>query len=226
MKTFSAQTFSALVLCSMTVLSRAADADQIIAGWLARQTNIQTWAADFTQTRTLKTLANPLISTGQVWFAAPQNFRWELNRDQTIAIRNKETMLVLYPRFKRAEKYDFENSGRSEWKDALALLQSGFPRSRADLDNQFRVLSASETNSLVLLELQPKSPGARKMMPQINLRLTTDLTLAGTELLFIDGSRMRNDFRNVQTNVDVAGKFSLDIPPGFTLVEPMKKGKR
>ena len=214
-----------LLLCSAP-LSNAANADQIISGWLARQTNLQTWAADFTQTRALKALSEPLVSTGQVWFAAPQNFRWELQKDHTIAIRQTDTMLVLYPRFKRAEKYDFETSGRSEWKDALALLQSGFPRSRSDLDRQFNVLSTSQTNSLILLEFQPRSPGARKLMPQINVRLHPDFTLAGTELVFADGSRMRNDFRNVQTHADVTGKFSLEIPAGFTLVEPMKKGNR
>ena len=64
------------------------------------------------------------------------------------------------------------------------------------------------------------------MMPRINVRLNPDLTLAGTELVFVDGSLMRNDFRNVQTNADVIGRFSLEIPPGFTLVEPMKKGRR
>src|SRR5688572_29054657 len=216
----------ACLLLSYAAFLKAANTDQIISGWLAHQTNLQTWTADFTQTRALKALSQPLVSTGQVWFAAPQNFRWELQKDHTIAIRQNDTMLVLYPRFKRAERYDFENSGRSEWKDALALLQSGFPRSQSDLDQQFNLLATSQTNSLIVLELQPKSPGARKLMPRINVRLNPDLTLAGTELVFVDGSLMRNDFRNVQTNADVTGKFSLEIPPGFTLVEPMKKGKR
>jgi outer membrane lipoprotein-sorting protein len=222
------RTLLACLLLALAVPGHAANTDQIISGWLAHQTNLQTWAADFTQTRALKALSQPLVSTGQVWFAAPQNFRWQLQKDHTIAIRNNDTMLVLYPRFQRAEKYDFDSSARSEWKDALDLLQSGFPRSRADLDAQFNLLAASQTNSTspVLLELQPKSPGARKMMPQINLRLHPDLTLAGTELIFVDGSRMRTDFRNVQTNADVTGKFSLDLPPGFTLVEPMKQRKR
>ena len=130
-----------LLAIFLTVASRGADMDAIVNGWLAHQTNVQTWAADFTQTRTLKGLAQPLVSTGQVWFAAPQNFRWELGRDHTIAIRSNETMLVMYPRLKRAEKYDFENAGRSEWKDTLALLQSGFPQSRADLDRQFNLVS-------------------------------------------------------------------------------------
>jgi outer membrane lipoprotein-sorting protein len=215
----------ALSVCC-TAFSRGADADRIISGWLAHQTNLQTWAADFTQTRTLKALAQPLVSTGQLWFAAPRDFRWELGKDHTIAIRKNDTMLVLYPRLKRAEKYDFESSARNDWKEALALLQSGFPRSRAELDRQFNILNASETNSIILLELQPKSPGARKLMPKINVRLDAGLTLAGTELVFADGSRMRNDFRNVMTNADVAGKFSLEIPPDFTVVEPMKQGKR
>jgi outer membrane lipoprotein-sorting protein len=200
----------------------AADQEQVISGWLGVQTNVQTWAADFTQIRKLKALTQPLVSTGQVWFAAPQNFRWQLGANQTIAIRSNETMLVEYPRLKRAEKYDFQNSGPNEWKDALALLQSGFPRSREDIDRQFRILSLSNTNGIYELELEPRSAGARKMMPQINVLIHSNLTLAGTELVFADGSRMRNEFSNVRTNVPVEGKFVLSIPPDFKLIEPLK----
>ena len=212
-------------MCTM-LTARGADMDAIVNGWLAHQTNVQTWASDFTQTRTLKGLAEPLVFTGQVWFAAPQNFRWELGRDHTIAIRSNETMLVMYPRLKRAEKYNFENTGRSEWKDTLALLQSGFPQSRADLDRQFNSVSVTKTNDLMELQLEPRSAGARKMMPRINVLLQTNLTLAGTELVFVDGSRMRNDFINVRTNTEVAGKFNLEVPAYFKLVEPMKGRKR
>jgi outer membrane lipoprotein-sorting protein len=207
-----------LSLCSVC----AADQEQVISGWLGVQTNVQTWAADFTQIRKLKALTQPLVSTGQVWFAAPQNFRWQLGANQTIAIRSNETMLVEYPRLRRAEKYDFQNSGPNQWKDALALLQSGFPRSREDIDRQFRILSLSSTNGIYELELEPRSAGARKMMPQINLLIHSNLTLAGTELVFADGSRMRNEFSNVRTNVPVEGKFDLSVPPDFKLIEPLK----
>jgi outer membrane lipoprotein-sorting protein len=207
----------------------ATDTQSIISGWLSHQTNIQSWSADFTQTRNLKGLAQPLVSTGQVWFAAPQNFRWELGGDHTIAIRSNETMLVVYPRLKRAETYRFDSSTRSEWKDTLALLQSGFPRSKAELDQQFNPLSINESTlpgELVELQLEPKSPGARKMMPRIHVLLTTNLTLAGTELVFVDGSRMRNEFSNIRTNVDPTGKFNLTVPSDFKLVEPMKGAGR
>lgn len=211
-----------LVALFLSATIGAAEPNEIVNGWLANQTNIQTWSAAFTQTRTLKGLAQPLVSTGQVWFAAPQNFRWELGRDHTIALRKEDTMLVIYPRLKRAEKYSFDNNARSEWKDTLALLQSGFPRSRADLDKQFNILHLQETNSLYELQLEPKSPGARKLMPRINVLLSANLALAGTELVFVDGSRMRNEFHSPRTNAEVAGKFEFILPPDFKLVEPMK----
>jgi outer membrane lipoprotein-sorting protein len=211
-----------LFICTVST-ALAADVDSVISEWLSKQTNIQTWSAGFTQTRTLRAIARPLVSTGQVWFAAPQNFRWELGDNQTIAIRSNDTMLVVYPRLKRAEKYDFSQTQNNQWKDALGLLQTGFPRSRSEMEKQFNILTLSSTNQLYELELQPKSAGARKMMPQINLFLATnDLALAGTELVFVDGSRMRNEFNNIQTNASVAGKFDLNVPPDFKLVEPLK----
>lgn len=215
-----------LALACFSARLWSVEVSQVVSGWLARQTNIQTWAADFTQTRALKTLAQPLISTGQVWFAAPRNFRWELGRDQTIAIRSNEVMLVLYPRLRRAERYQFESAARSEWKDALALLQSGFPRSRAELDEQFSVLRAVPIDGLVQLELEPKSPGARKMLPRVHVLLDDTHALAGTELVFADGSRMRNDFRNIRTNAVVDGRFELSVPSGFKLVEPLRSKSR
>ena len=205
-----------------TVVAQAAEFEPIVDGWLAKQTNIQTWTAAFTQTRTLKGLAQPLVSTGSVWFAAPQDFRWELGRDHTIAIRKDDTMLVVYPRLKRAEKYSFDGTGRSEWKDTLALLQSGFPRSRSELNQQFTIVAVVQTNSFHELQLQPKSAGARKLMPRINVLLSTNLALAGTELVFVDGSRMRNEFHSIETNATVSGKFDLTVPADFKLVEPMK----
>lgn len=215
-----------LLIFFSSVTGFTAEPNTIISGWLAHQTNVQTWSANFTQTRTLKALAHPLVSTGQVWFAAPQNFRWELGDDQTIAIRNDDTMLVLYPRLQRAEKYDFGRTARSEWKDTLALLQSGFPRSRAELDRQFTIMDVIETNSIFQVQLEPTSAGARKMMPRIHLIISTNLTLAGTELIFVDGSRMRNEFVNVRTNVDVGDKFEITVPEGFKVVEPMKGAGR
>ena len=54
----------------------AADTNTLLNSWFNAQTNIQTWTADFIQTRVLKSLTQPLTATGHVWFAAPNRFRW------------------------------------------------------------------------------------------------------------------------------------------------------
>lgn len=219
--------FSALVtLCGTP---RASDADAAIQMWLAKQTNVQTWAADFTQTRTLKALTQPLISTGQVWFAAPQNFRWELGGKppQTIALRNGDLMLVMYPRLKRAERYELAQVQSGQWKDTLALLQTGFPRSREDLEKQFNIAGVSTTNELKVLTLQPRSVAARKNIPAIKILLDlTNAALRGTELQFADGSTMRNVFKNVRTNVPLEGSlFATNLPSNYRVIEPLKAAR-
>src|SRR5258706_3768330 len=97
----------------------AADTNAVLNGWLAAQTNLQTWSADFTQTRMLKTLTQPLVATGHIWFAAPNRFRWELGSPaQTIALREAGQMWVIYPRLKRAERYPLDAKTPGEWRDA------------------------------------------------------------------------------------------------------------
>ena len=66
---------------------RAADTNALLGSWFAAQTNIQTWTSEFVQTRTFKSLTQPLMATGHVWFAAPDRFRWEIPNPPSIAIR-------------------------------------------------------------------------------------------------------------------------------------------
>ena len=88
--------------------SHAAENDTRFDQWFAVQTNLQSWSGDFTQTRSLKVLAQPLVSTGKVW-VKPGEFRWELGQPaQTIVLRRPDQLLIIYPRLKRAEKYPLD----------------------------------------------------------------------------------------------------------------------
>jgi outer membrane lipoprotein-sorting protein len=204
----------------------ADDTNAVLNGWLNAQTNLQTWQADFIQTRTFKTLTHPLVATGHVWFAAPNRFRWELGKPaQTIALRASDRMWVIYPLLKRAEKYPMDGKTPGEWREALALLEAGFPQSRAELDTRFRVVSLIETNGAWQLGLQPASAFARRMMKEIRVGLATnDFSLTSTELVFGDDSRMRNDFTNAVLNSTLAMDL-FDWMPGaeFKITEPLAK---
>lgn len=205
-------------------LSHAADANRILDDWCAGQTNIHTWSADLTQTRSLRVLSQPLVAQGRVWVALPNRFRWELGQPaQTIAVRRPDELLLIYPRFKRAEKYPLGSAQPGPWQDALALLDASFPRSRTQLESRFRVASITHTNSTVSLLLEPKSAAARRIILGIQVSFqTNNYTPAATELRMSDGSTMRTVFTNSVVNAPLNPElFTATLPPGYTLITPL-----
>jgi outer membrane lipoprotein carrier protein len=224
---FRISDFLCLVLFASAIpVLHAAELAPPAVSWLAAQTNIQTWSADFTQTRRLKSLTQPLTATGHVWFAAPSRFRWELGRPaQTIAVRASSELLIFYPRLKRVERFPLSAQINGPWRDALSLLETGFPRSEADLQDRYEILSQGVTNGVGALVLQPKSPGARRMIPRIEIDFDVkDFSLRGTELQFADGSTLRNDFERIELNPKLDEQlFQPPIPPDYKIVEPAKR---
>jgi outer membrane lipoprotein-sorting protein len=204
----------------------AAEPSALVDSWLGAQTNMLTWSADVLQTRNLKSLTQPLTAEGRVWFAAPNRFRWEIGHPpQTVAVRKPDEMLVIYPRLKRAERFRLDQQNTGAFKDTLALLDAGFPRNRADLDARFHIASQSVSNDLGTVVLQPKSPSARRIMPEIRVSFgTNDWTLRSTELRFADGSTMHNRFTNPKLNASIDEKlFDPVLESDIKIVEPMKK---
>ena len=214
-----------LIILFAAADSHAADYDAQFNQWFEVQTNLQSWAGDFTQTRTLTVLNQPLVSHGKVW-VKPGEFRWELGQpEQTIVLRTPEQLLIIYPRLKRVEKYPLTAVPTGPMKDALALLDASLPRDRATMEKSFQLLSAMETNSILQMTLQPRSEAARKFIGQIVIGFhTNDFTIAVTEMKFADGSKLHNDFTNVVLNAPIEPKlFEADLPADYAVVEPLKK---
>jgi len=216
-------------MAAVCLLVRAALAEpdvRLLDQWISAQTNLHTWTADCTQTRLLKVLSQPLVSNGKVWVMEPDRFRWELGQPaRTVALRSPDELLIIYPRLKRVEKYRLHAAQPGPWKDALALLEASFPRSRVDLEAHFRVASVTITNSMLQVTLQPKSVSARKFMAEIQVTVNTnDFSPLATELRFSDGSRMRNDFTNVVVNAPFGQElFDAKLDSDFSVVEPLRQ---
>jgi outer membrane lipoprotein-sorting protein len=217
---------AAALLGLAATTSRAADTNAVLDAWFAAQAKVHSLSADFVQTRRLKTVVQPLVAQGHLWFAPPNQFRWELGQPaQTIALRHADDMFVIYPRLKRAEHYPLGASAPREWRDAMALLDAGFPQTRKEFDAQFQTLSLTQTNSTWIVALQPRSAAARQVMPELRISLATnDFSLAATELVFVDGSRMRNDFNHEVINGTVDDNlFDWKAPADFKVTEPFAK---
>ena len=215
-----------LPLFAAVTVAGADDPSGLFNQWFIAQTNLQSWSADFTQTRSLKVLAQPLVATGKVWVSVPGLFRWELGQPaQTIVLRQPDQLLIIYPRLKRVEKYSLEGVPPGPLKDALALMDASLPRDRATMEERFRLLSATQTNAVLEMTLQPKSASARKFISEIIIGFrTNNFSMAVTELKFADGSGLRNDFTNMVLNQPIdPALFDVKLAPDFTVVEPLRQ---
>jgi outer membrane lipoprotein-sorting protein len=205
--------------------AQTADNAAMLSAWLNAQTNIHTWDADFVQTRNLKSLTQPLKASGHVWFAAPNRFRWEITKPSpSIAIRQPNQVLVLYPKLKHGERFPLDNAAPGPWKDTLALLDAGFPRSRAEVESRFRILSQATANGIHELTLQPRSEAARRIMPQIIIAFdASNYSLHSTTLQLADGSTMQNAFSNAKLNQPIdESLLKPQIGPDWKITEPFK----
>lgn len=218
-------TFFAAALLLGAAAARAADTNALLQGWFQAQTNLHTWTADAIQTRVLRNFSDPLVSTGKLWVAMPDRFRWELGQPpQTIAVRAPGELFLIYPKLKRAEKYSLDPNQPGPWRDALALLEASFPRSRAQLESRFQVASVAETNGTVTVALVPKSGFAKRFMKTVQVGLqSADFTPVFTELNFSDGSSMRNDFSHSVLNEPIPdSRFRPDLGSDYKIDEPLR----
>ncbi len=214
-----------LLPCLAATSLHAADYDAQFNQWFAVQTNMQNWSADFTQTRSLVALSMPLTSPGKVW-VRPGEFRWELGQPvQTIVVRNPHELLIMYPHFKRAEIYPLDKIPPGPIKDAMSLLDVSLPRDRASMEEHFQLVSATETNAILQMTLQPKSVSARQFIGSIQIGFhTNNFIIADSEMKFSDSSTMRNDFTNVVFNQPMDPKlFETNLPPDYSVVEPLNQ---
>jgi outer membrane lipoprotein-sorting protein len=215
-----------LILGSWSFRACAAQPIPVVAEWLNAQAKIHTWSADFVQTRSLKSLSQPLTANGHLWFAEPNRIRWELGHPaQTIAIIGPQEMLLVYPRLKRAERYSLAGGQTSQWGDVMKLLQAGFSRNRADLEAEYNILDQQVAGDVCEVTLQPKSAAARKMMPRIKIGFSTkDFMLRSSELEFADGSKLRNDYKNSELNPKLdEALFTQKVEGNFKVTEPLNQ---
>ena len=207
-------------------VSMSVNAAADVASLLEGQAGLKSWTADFVQTRTLKSLKQPLKTPGHLYFVAPNIFRWELGDPvQTIAVRTSNEVLLLYPQLKRAERYSLAPNERSQWQEMLSLLDAGFPRSQKELESRFKTISDREEGGKTHLILQPRAASARRWMQEMELIFDrARKSLVATELRFADGSSLRNDFSNERKNTDIAPElFHPQIPPDYKVIEPAKR---
>jgi outer membrane lipoprotein-sorting protein len=217
---------ASIAFAGLTAAQASENHDELLNRWFDAQSKIKTWSADLVQIRHLKALKEPLKTRGRVWFSNPNRFRWELGSPvQTVAVREDSSLMVIYPRLKRAERYPLDDDSTGQWRDALTLLESGFPQSREEMEIQFNIIGVELKESFAVLSMEPRSANTRKLLKEVRIGFSTeDMMLRSTELLFADESRLRNEFENGKTNMKLEPTvFQADVPENFKVTNPLSK---
>lgn len=170
--------------------------------WIARQDEFRSVAADFTQTRALRVLRDPVATPGRMWFTATGSLRWELGQPpKTIVVRKGDHTLVINPAKKTAERQPADGETKGGRPGIGAMMRFPLAKDFADFQRQFEVLALATEDSRTKVELAPRDPQARKFMKVMKLEFNSaNGHLHAFEMAFKDGSSMRNEFSNVRVN--------------------------
>jgi len=189
--------------------------------WIARQDDLRSVTADFTQTRALRALRDPLANQGHLWFKAPDSFRWELgNPAKTIVLRKGGTVFLIQPAKKHAERSPAGSVNQNAGARGLGMLSFPVAHDFAEFQKQFETLSVATEGTRCHLEVLPRDAEARKMLAALKLDFDTATGhLLVVEMATRDGSALRNEVTNVQTNAKIdAGVFDFDFT-GYDVVD-------
>jgi outer membrane lipoprotein carrier protein len=221
--TFARRSLFLLWLLTAAPLARGAVNPDLapLKRWLARQDEIRSVQADFTQTRSFHVLRDPLASPGHLWFSAPESFRWELgDPPRTIVLRRGATAFLIEPNRKRAERLNPANLGQPGAPNPIPMLNFPLAKSFDDFNRQFEVLAITTDGTHCHVELLPRDPQARKFLESFSIDFDTNSGyLLSFEARTRDGSSLRNDFTNVRFNQKVDPRvFDFDFT-GFEIVD-------
>jgi len=197
---------------------------EILRTWITSQQKLRSISAEFTQTRALRTLRSPLISTGRLWFKAPNWFRWELGvPPKTIILGNPDGVTIIDTRKKVALNKSMKSSGNHESLQILGMMQLPGGRSYREFLKQVEILSLKVSGKECKIEILPRDDVSMRRLSSINLRFSTESGVwKGLEIVTREGSSIANEFHNVILNPKIdMDTFTFDFD-GFQIRDEEK----
>src|ERR1051325_507862 len=133
--------------------------------------------ADFREEKTLRLLNKPIVSSGKMWFQAPDKFRREVRGNApSLTISNGRELWIYYPNFKSAERYSLGK--RSPVDAAIATINTAL--NLDNVENSFSVNGAKIDNHYELT-LTPRAASMKRLFQKFTLGLNQELVVGGTE---------------------------------------------
>jgi chaperone LolA len=189
------------------------DVKNLLARIAERRASAPDVHADFQEQKTMHLLNKPIVSSGKIWFHAPNKFRREIaGSSSSVTVSNGRDLWIYYPNFKSAEHYSLGK--RSPVDAAIAAINTAL--NLENVEATFRITGAKIDNGYAL-QLLPRSLSMKRMFQKFDLRLNNDLVAERTEMTQPNGDQIITTYSN-QTRATISSSTFEFTPPAGTAV--------
>lgn len=173
--------------------------------------------ADFQEEKTIRMMNKPVVSSGKVWFQAPNRFRREVKGSSpSITVSDGQQLWIYYPKFQSAEHYSL---GKHSPLDAgIAAITASL--NLDGVENTYTISGAREGNAHVL-QLTPRVPSMKRLLQRFTIRFNEALQVDRTEMLQPNGDRIITSYANESRAAIDGGTFEFTPPAGTTVTTPL-----
>src|SRR5437016_9848575 len=215
----SAVLLSLAVFATVTQAQSLSEAEvkNLLARAAERRASAPDVRADFQEQKTMHLLNKPIISSGKIWFHAPNKFRREVvGNSASVTVSNGRDLWIYYPNFNSAERYTLGK--RSPVDAAIAAINTAL--NVENIETTFHVTGSKIGNGYEL-ELLPRSPSMKRTFQKFVLRLNNDLLAERTEILQPNGDRVVTTYANQSRAPIPRSTFEFTPPPGTEVTTPL-----
>src|SRR5205823_12698190 len=193
------------------------DAKSLLARVRERRTAVPDVHAEFQEQKTIHLLNKPVVSSGKIWFHAPNKFRREvIGSSPSTTVSNGRDLWIYDPNFKSAEHYTL---GKRSPVDAV-ITAINTSLNLENVESTFQISAAKAGNGYDL-QLLPRSPSMKRMFQRFDVRLNSGLAVERTDMIQPNGDRVITTYTN-QTHAPIPGStFEFKPPAGTEVTSPL-----
>jgi len=194
-----------------------ADVKNLLARVAERRASTPDVRADFQEQKTMHLLNKPIVSSGKIWFHAPNKFRREITGNSpSVTVSNGRDLWIYYPNFTSAEHYSLGK--RSPVDAAIAAINTAL--NLENVEKMFQI-SGTKIDNGYSLQLTPRSPSMKRMFQKFDLRLNSDLVAERTEMIQPNGDQIFTTYSNQTRATIPPSTFEFAAPPGTAISTPL-----
>lgn len=185
-----------------------------------KQKGIDTWDADFIQTKVTSLMSDKIVSEGHTVFKRPNLIHWRyIKGSNLLMVFNGQEAWLYYPNLREAERY--RNIERMIKKFPLA-----YGLAIENLRKYWNISIISDSpNGFIILELRPKEKESRRVFEKITLLIEKKIGVPRKVQIFEPGGDYTIiEFKEIKVNENLPSDlFTFKPPAGVKVVNPLEE---